>query len=161
MTERRRNALKHGAQARPPRREVLYQLERILGRKPTSPELLDPQLDLLAALQLAECEARLDKAHARYVAVQDLDRHAELDDVQEQLNDLLYFKWIEDDATREAARRIMKVEHLSKSYACHQKRLAGRYLREAQSSRDRALLAYLEYVGDINFMNETVNKSKQ
>jgi hypothetical protein len=139
---------------------VLYQLERILGRKPTPLELLDPRLDLLAALQLAECEARLDKAHARYVAVQDLDRHAELDDAQEQLNDLLYFKWIEDDTTREAARRIMKVEHLSKSYACHQKRLAGRYLREAQSSRDRALLAYLEYVGDIKFVNETNRSNK-
>ena len=55
----------------------------------------------------------------------------------------------------------MKVEHLSKSYACHQKRLAGRYLREAQSSRDRALLAYLESVADIKFVNETINKSKQ
>jgi len=157
VTERQSNALKHGAQARPPRREVLYQLERILGRKPTSLELLDPQLDLLAALQLAECEARLDRAYAHYVEVQDFDRHAELDHIQEHLEDLLYFKWIESDTTREAARRIMQVEHLSASYARHQKRLAGRYLREAQSSRDRAFLAYLEYNKDTNYRNDIIN----
>ena len=75
----------------------------------------------------------------------------------EQLNDLLYFQWIEDDTTREAARRIMKVERLSTSCACRQKRLAGLYLRKAQSSRDRALLAYLEYVSDIKFVSETIN----
>ena len=103
MTERRGNALRQGAQAWPPRREVLHQLECILGREPTSLELLDSQLELLAALRFAECEARREKAHARCVAVQDLHRHAELDDVQEQLNDLLSFKWIEDDTTRKGS----------------------------------------------------------
>ena len=157
MTERRWNALKHGAQARPTGRDVLFQLEGILGRKPSTLALLDPDPELLAALRLAECEARLDRAHAHYVEVQDLDRHAELDHIQEHLEDLLYFKWIEDDTTREAARRIMQVEHLSASYARHQKRLAGRYLREAQSSRDRAFLAYLENNKDTIYRNNIIN----
>ena len=157
MTERQSNALKHGAQARPPGRDVLFQLEGILGRKPSPLAFLDPDPELLAALRLAECEARLDRAHAHHVEVQDLDRHPELDHIQEHLEDLLYFKWIESDTTREAARRIIQVEHLSASYARHQKRLAGRYLREAQSSRDRAFLAYLEYNKDTIYRNDIIN----
>ena len=69
MNERQSNAQKHGAQARPPRRDVLFQLEGILGRKPSPLALLDPQPELLAALRLAECEAQLDRAHAHYVEV--------------------------------------------------------------------------------------------
>ena len=157
MTERQSNALKHGAQARPTCRDVLFQLEGILGRKPSPLALLEPDPELLAALRLAECEARLDRAHAHYVEVQDLDRDAELDHIQEHLEDLLYFKWIESDTTREAARRIMQVEHLSASYARHQKRLAGQYLREAQSRRDRAFLAYLEYNKDTSYRNDIIN----
>ena len=37
----------------------------------------------------------------------------------------------------------MRLERFSKDYANHGKRLAGRYLREAQSARDRALEHHL------------------
>lgn len=145
VTERQANAYRHGAQSRPPKPEIYRYLERILGRKPSHFELLDPQPEIAAALHLADCEARLDRAHAHYIDMQNVERLETFDVLQEQLEDLMYFKWVEDEVTREAARRIMRLEQLSKQYANDQKRLAGRYLREAQSKRDQALLEYMEY----------------
>ena len=110
-------------------------LERILGARPRAAELLEPGRDLAAALKLAECEARLDRAH----------RHDDFDHLQENLEDLMYFDWIEDRAKRAAARRIMRLEHVSKRYVNHEKKLAGRYLREAQSRRDRVLEHHLSH----------------
>ena len=145
MSERPANALRHGAQARPSHGDVYLHLERILGHRPAQFDLLEPGPELAAALHLADCEARLDRAHAHYVAVQDVHRHTDLDRLQDQLDDILDFNWIDDPLKREAAQRIMRIERSSKHYANSEKRLAGRYLREAQSKRDRALLAYMEY----------------
>lgn len=146
MTEGRGALRRHGAQARPPRRDVEWHLERILGSPPTARELLSPSGALAAALHLADCEARLDRAHQHYAEAQGKHRQADLDSLQEGLEDLMYFSWIEDDAKREAAARIMQLECLSTRYANHGKKLAGRYLREAQSRRDRALENYLTYI---------------
>ena len=92
-------------------------MERILGRKPSHFELLDPQPEIAAALHLADCEARLGRAHAHYVDMQNVERLETLEAIQEQLEDLMYFKWVEDETIQEAARRIMRLEQLSKQYA--------------------------------------------
>ena len=146
MSERPANALRHGAQSKPSRDDIYFHLERILGRRPTHFDLLDPQPDIAAALHLADCEARLDRAHAHYVKMQAVDRHKEFDHLQDQLDDMVFFTWIKDPFNREAAQRIMRLERYSTHYANYDKRLAGRYLREAQSKRDRALMDYLRYV---------------
>ena len=116
-----------------------------LSRLPNPSRMLLADEATAAALHLAECEARLDRAHRHYAEAQCAHRHADLDDLQDHLEDLMYFNWIEDAAKREAAARVMRLERLSTRYANHGKRLAGRYLREAQSRRDRALERYLAY----------------
>ena len=146
MTERQPNALRHGAQARPPQGDIYLHLERILDHRPAQFDLLEPGPELAAALHLADCEARLDRAHAHYVKMQAVDRHREFDHLQDQLDDMVFFKWIQDPFKREAAQRIMRLERYSTHYANYVKRLAGRYLREAQSKRDRALTEYMRYV---------------
>ena len=113
---------RHGAQARPAEEDILLYLERILGARPRAADFLEPGRDLAAALQLAECEARLDRAHRHYAAAQDVHRLEDFDYLQEHL------------------------EHVSKRHANHEKKLAGRYLREAQSRRDRALEHYLSHL---------------
>ena len=70
-----------------------------------------------------------------------IDRH--FDAGQEHLTDLLYFAKTRE-IEYEARLRILRVERASKFYSNHAKRLAGRYLREAQSARDRALVDYLD-----------------
>ena len=142
MTGGRGAQRRHGAQSRPPRADIMVHLERILGVTPDAVALLEPDEATAAALHLAECEARLDRAHRHYAEAQGVNRHADLDHLQDHLEDLMYFNWIEDAAKREAAARVMR---LSTRYANHGKRLAGRYLREAQSRRDRALEHYLAY----------------
>lgn len=64
MSEGTVNALRHGAQAQPLQAEISRHLSRILGRRPTHFDLLDPQPDIAAALHLADCEARRDRARA-------------------------------------------------------------------------------------------------
>ena len=145
MTMGRGAQRRHGAQSRPPRADTLMHLERILGTAPDAVALLEPDEATAAALHLADCEARLDRAHRHYAEAQGVHRHADLDHLQDHLEDLMYFNWIEDAAKREAAERVMRLERLSTRYANHGKRLAGRYLREAQSRRDRALEHYLAY----------------
>ena len=146
MSEGTANAHRHGAQAQPPQAEIYRHLSRILGRRPTHFDLLDPQPDIAAALHLADCEARLDRAHAHYVKMQAVDRHREFDHLQDQLDDMVFFNWIIDPFKREAAQRIMRLERYSTHYANYEKRLAERYLREAQSKWDRALIDYMGYV---------------
>ena len=146
MSERKANALRHGAQARPSQGDIYLHLERILGHRPAQFDLLEPGPELAAALHLADCEARLDRAHAHYVDMQDVHRHKDFDDLQERLDDMVFFNWITDPFKREAAQRIMRLERYSKHYANYEKRLAERYLREAQFKRDRALLQCMEYV---------------
>jgi hypothetical protein len=146
MSDGPANAQRHGVQARPPEAEICRHLERILGHRPMHFELLDPRPDLTAALHLADCEARLDRAHAHYVKMQDVERHKDCDHLQDQLDDMVLFNWITDPFKREAARCIMRLERYSTQHANYEKRLAGRYLREAQSKRDRALVEYMGYV---------------
>ena len=129
----------------PTKAENYLYLERILGRKPNNFDVLDLQLKIAAAIHLADCEAWLDRAHAHYVDMQNVGRHETLVVIQDQLQDLISFKWLEDEITREAVRRIMRLEQLTKQYDNDQKRLAWRYLRKAQSKRDQALLEYMDF----------------
>ena len=121
MIEGRDTMRRHGAQARPAEEDILGHLERILGARPRSADFLEPGRNLAAALQLAECEARLDRAHRHYAAAQDVHRLEDFDYLQEHLEDLMYFDWTEDGAKREVARRIMRLEHVSKRHANHKK----------------------------------------
>ena len=152
------NARRHGVRAAPSSDDMGAHLTRILGRAPLPGELDAPTPRLAAALRLADCEARLDRAHAHYAAAQPRDRHGDLDHLQEILEDLLYFDWVEDGAKREAAARIMRLEHFSKFYARHDRRLAGRYFGEAQSARDRALEDYLGLGGAL-FPKQAKNRA--
>ena len=144
MSEGTVNAHRHGAQAQPPQAEIYLHLSRILGRRPTHFDLLDPQPDIAAALHLADCEARLDRALEHHAAQFATKRDPEADQLSESVADLLHFDWVEDRDRREAARRVMKLEQFSVDISARRKRLASRYLREAQSARDRALAAYLK-----------------
>ena len=139
------NAQTHGAQSRPEPAETRRHLTRILGREPTGLDLGELGPRELAALRLADCEARLDRAHAHYAEVQGRDREPGLDEAVDHLEDLLLFDWVADGAKWEAARRIMRLDHFSRHYAGRRKRLASRYLREAQSRRDKALEEFLKY----------------
>lgn len=51
MIERQSNAL-NDAQAWPPRNDLLFQLEGVLGRKPSPLAVLDPYQEVLAACDL-------------------------------------------------------------------------------------------------------------
>ena len=62
MTEGRAAQRRHGAQSRPQRADITLHLEHILGATPDAVELLEPNETIAAALHLAECEARLDRA---------------------------------------------------------------------------------------------------
>ena len=66
--------------------------------------------------------------------------------LQDLVDDLVSFTWIQDPFKREAAQRIMRLERYSTHYANYEKRLAVRYLPEAQSKRDCALIEYMRYV---------------
>jgi hypothetical protein len=143
MTEGRDAQRRHGARSRPPRADITLHLEHILGATPGAAELLEPNETIAVAFHLAECETRLDRAHRHYAEAQGVHRHAVLDHPQDHLEDFMYFDWAEDPARREAAARVMRLERLSTRYANHGKKLAGRYLQEAQSRRDRALEHYL------------------
>jgi len=137
------NARRHGAQSRPEPAETRRHLTRILGREPTGLDLGELGPRELAALRLADCEARLDRAHAHYAEAHGRDREPGLDEAMGHLEDLLLFDWAADGAKWEAARRIVRLDHLSRHYAARRKRLASRYLREAQSRRDKALEEFL------------------
>ena len=96
-------------------------------------------------VRLRGLRAGLDRAHAHYAEIQGRDREPGLDEAVDHLEDLLLFDWVADGAKWEAARRIMRLDHLSRHYAGRRKRLASRYLREAQSRRDVALEEFLKY----------------
>ena len=80
---------------------------RILGRPVSGARLagLDPQT--LAALRLADSEARLDRALEHHAAQFATKRDPEADRLSESVADLLHFDWVEDRDRREAARRVM------------------------------------------------------
>lgn len=94
MTEGRDAQRRHGARSRPPRADITLHLQHILGATPGAAELLEPSAATAAALHLAECEACLDPAHQHYADAQGVHRHADLDHLQDHLEDLMYFNWI-------------------------------------------------------------------
>ena len=138
------NARTHGAQSRPEEGAVAAHLARILDRPVSGLDRLAPDPQTLAALRLADCEARLDLALEHHAAQFETKRDPEADRLGESVADLLHIDWVEDRDRREAARRIMKLDQFSVDISARRKRLASRYLREAQSARDRALAAYLK-----------------
>jgi hypothetical protein len=144
MSERSQNARKHGAQAEPPKSVVLVHLKYILGFTPEAGDLMYPTPKLSAAMHLAACEARLDQAHAQYVQAQAIHRHADLDNLMDDVEDFLYHGRTNFGEVQEAVSRILKIEKVSTYAANREKRLANRYLSEDWSKRRRALLAYLE-----------------
>ena len=119
-------------------------LARILDRPVSGLDRLARDPQTLAALRLADCEARLDRALEHHAAQFATKRDPEADRLSESVADLLHFDWVEDRDRRDAARRVMKLDQFSENISARRKRLASRYLREAQSARDRALAAYLE-----------------
>lgn len=144
--DRKFNATTHGAQSQPGREEVVAHLSAILGG---ARGLGDTDLECprgLAALQLAVCEARLDRAQAHYLSVLPEERDAECDHMMEHVEDVLYFSGAGAELEREATRRLRGLDRLSHDTVARRKRLAGRYLREAQAERGRALEAYLEFL---------------
>ena len=125
--DRRYNAKTHGAQSRPSEAEVLAHLEVILGEG-ASDMRLDPSDPVtFAALELADREARLDAAQAAYVAAQPMERDGEWDAMIGSIEDVLCEVYLGARDLREGRARL----------------LAGRYLREAESKRHAALVAFL------------------
>ena len=125
--DRRYNAKTHGAQSRPSEAEVLAHLEVILGEG-ASDMRLDPSDPVtFAALELADREARLDAAQAAYVAAQPMERDGEWDAMIGSIEDVLCEVYLDARDLREGRARL----------------LAGRYLREAESKRHAALVAFL------------------
>ena len=144
MTKSSRNALKHGAQAQPPTSLTLAHLNFMLGYTTIDLDEALASPRLMAALHLASCEARLDQAHAHYVDAQGVHREEDFDNLIDHLEDLLYFVTCDEQLREEVFRRVANMEEASKFYADRRKRLANRYLAEAQSQRRRALKNYLE-----------------
>ena len=140
------NARRHGVLSEPNPERVNDLLTNILGDAPsdgllTGAEALTERE--LAALALADSEARLDAAHAHYVACQPEDADLEMSKLSDILEDLLYMDDILDETKREAIRRIFRVERFDTRARVSRQRLALRYLKEARARRDRALSAFL------------------
>jgi cysteinyl-tRNA synthetase len=99
----------------------------------------------LAALALADSEARLDAAHAHYVACQPEGVDPDMRKLSDMLEDFLYMEDILDETKREAIRRIFRVERFETRARASRQRLALRYMKEARARRDRALAAFLSH----------------
>ena len=144
-----RNALRHGVLAEPDPERVEDLLGYILGDSQGGAALTDSPDALtareLAALALADSEARLDAAHAHYVACQPEDVDPDMADCVNVLEEFLYMDDMLDKDKREAIRRIFKVERFDARARASRQRLALRYLKEARAARDRALKAFLAY----------------
>ena len=144
-----RNALRHGVLAEPDPGRVRELLGHILGDTQSGRALTDSPDALtgreLAALALADSEARLDAAHAHYVACQPEDVDPDMADCVNVLEEFLYMDDMLDEDKREAIRRIFKVERFDARARASRQRLALRYLKEARAKRDRALSAFLAY----------------
>ena len=140
------NAKRHGVLSEPDPERVYSLLTNILGNAQsggtfTGAEALTGRE--LAALALADSEARLDAAHAHYVACQPEEVDPDLAYCTEMLEDLLYMDDMLDETKREAIRRIFRVERFDTRARVSRQRLALRYLKEARARRDRALSAFL------------------
>ena len=144
-----RNAVRHGVLAEPDPERVKDLLGHILGDTQGGEALTD-SLEVftereLTALALADSEARLDAAHAHYVACQPEDVDPDMADCVNVLEEFLYMDDMLDEDKREAIRRIFRVERFDARARASRQRLALRYLKEARATRDRALSAFLAY----------------
>ena len=144
-----KNAVSQGVLAEPDRGRVCELLGHILGDTQGAEALTDSREALtereLAALTLADSEARLDAAHAHYVACQPEDVDPDMADCVNVLEEFLYMDDMLDVDKREAIRRIFKVERFDARARASRQRLALRYLKEARARRDSALSAFLAY----------------
>ena len=96
-----------------------------------------------AALELATREAHLDRAYAHHVSCQATEIDPDTLAMIDQLEDLLYCDDTLSCTKREAIRRAFRVEKFDVANVVSRKRLALRYLAEAQSKRDRALRVFV------------------
>ena len=96
-----------------------------------------------AALELATREAHLDRAHAHHVSCQTTETDPDTLTMIGLLEDLLHCDDTLSDTKREAIRRAFRVEKFDVANVVSRKRLALRYLAEAQSKRDRALRVFM------------------
>lgn len=140
------NARRHGSQSAPDKSLLLVHLKYILGDEPKSIDLQFPTPRLEAAVQLAACEARLDRAHPHYVRTQEVHRNKKIDHLIEGMEDLLYFAKLDGKDIHATLSRITKLESLSTFVSNRNKHLANRYLRESHAQRRRALQVYIKYV---------------
>ena len=137
-----KNARRPGVLGEPNPERVNRILTNILGDVPSGGAFTDREL---AALALADSEARLDAAHTHYVACQPEDVDPEMRKLSDMLEDFLYMEDMLDETKREAIRQIFRVERFDKRARVSRQRLALRYLKEARARRDRALSAFLSH----------------
>ena len=96
-----------------------------------------------AALELATREAHLDRAHAHHVSCQTTEIDPDTLTMIGLLEDLLYCDDTLGCTKREAIRGAFRVEKFEVANVLSRKRLALRYLAEAQSKRDSALRVFV------------------
>jgi hypothetical protein len=102
-----------------------------------------------AALELARCDAMLDRAQAHHTSLQPVFDVTEYKEIEDQIIDVFEWPDAEFEVKVEAMQRLMRVKSMNASQVKKSKRLAERYLKEAHASRSRALNVYLE-AQDIN-----------
>ncbi len=138
------NATRHGVLAALDVAAVGAHFRGLTGRR--LEEICDADWDgaTRAALELATREAHLDRAHAHHVSCQTTEIDPDMLRLIGALEDLiLYNDDIASDTKREAIRRAFRVEKFDVAYVVSRKRLALRYLAEAQSKRDSALRVFV------------------
>ena len=101
------NAHRHGVLGEPNPERVNDILTNILGDVPSGGAFTGREL---AALALADSEARLDAAHAHYVACQPEGVDPDMADCVNVLEEFLHMDDMLDEDKREAIRRIFRVE---------------------------------------------------
>ena len=138
------NATSHGVLAALYEAAVGAHFRGLTGRR--LEEICDADWDgaTRAALELATREAHLDRAHAHHVSCQTTEIDPDMLRLIGALEDLiLYNDDIASDTKREAIRRAFRVEKFDVANVVSRKRLALRYLAEAQSKRDGALRVFV------------------
>ena len=138
-----RNATRHGVLAALDVEAVGAYFSDLTGRR--LEEISDADWDgsTRAALALATREAHLDRAHAHHVSCQTTEIDPDMLELIGHLEGLLYFDDVLIDTKREAIRRMFRVEKFDVANVVSRKRLALRYLAEAQSRRDSALRVFV------------------
>jgi hypothetical protein len=92
-----------------------------------------------------DSEAQLDAAHAHYASCQPEAADPDMVQCVKTLEDLLHMDDMLDETTRDAIRRIFRVERFDMRALVSRQRLALRYLKEECARRKRALSAFLSH----------------